>query len=186
MKLVVLKEANESDWGAPSFAQHKAKTNRAILLSNFQNLNKQLKRKPCPMPKMCEMLLNLEGFKYDLSVYLNMSYYHICLSKQASNLCTIILLWVKYRHKRLTMGLSNSPDILQEKINKMFHSFKFIQAYIDDLLIITKGDFSNHLEKQEQIFQKLKENGLKFNIEKSSFGKTEMEYLGFWVTRTGI
>ena len=68
----------------------------------------------------------------------------------------------------------------------MFSGFEFIQAYIDDLLIITKGGWSNHLEKLEQTLYKLKDNGLKCNIEKSSFGQTDMEYLGSWVTRTGI
>ena len=32
----------------------------------------------------------------------------------------------------------------------------------------------------------LKDNGLKYNTEKSFFGKNQMEYLGFWVTRNGI
>ena len=47
----------------------------------------------------------------------------------------------------------------------MFRGFKFIQAYINDLLIIAKGDWSNHLEKLEQTLQKIKENGLTYNIE---------------------
>ena len=132
------------------------------------------------------MLLNLEGFKYALSLYLNMCYYHIRLSEQASNLCTIILLWGNYRYKPLPMGVSNSPDIFQEKMNEIFRDFEFIRAYIDDLLIITKGDWSDHSEKLEQTLQKLKDNGIKFNIEKSSFGQTEMESLGFWVTRIEI
>ena len=36
------------------------------------------------------------------------------------------------------------------------------------------------------MLQNLKENGLKYNIEKSLFGKNEMESLGLWVTRNGI
>ena len=32
---------------------------------------------------------------------------------------------------------------------------------------------------------KLKEKGLKCNIENYFFGQTEMEYLGFWVTHNG-
>ena len=68
----------------------------------------------------------------------------------------------------------------------MFRGFEFIRAYIDDLLIITKVDWSNQLEKLKRTLQKLKDNGLKRNIEKSSFGQTEMGYLGFWVTWTGI
>ena len=48
------------------------------------------------MPKICEMLLNLEGFQYAMSLDLNMGYYHIRLSNQASNVCTIIIPWGKY------------------------------------------------------------------------------------------
>ena len=61
------------------------------------------------------------------------------------------------------MGVSNSPDIFQEKMNKMFRGFKFIRAYIDDLLIITESDWSYHLEKLEPTLQKLKDNGIKCN-----------------------
>ena len=58
----VLKEANDSEWGVPSFAQPKAKTNRVRFLIDFRNLNRRLKRKPYPMTKIREILLNLEGF----------------------------------------------------------------------------------------------------------------------------
>ena len=132
------------------------------------------------------MLLNLEGFKYSSSINLNMGYYHIRLGKQAINLCTIILRWGNHRYKPLSMGVSNSPDIFHKKMNKMFCAFEFIRAYNDDLLIITQFNWSDHLDKMEQTLQKNKYNGLKCNIEKSSFGQTEMKYLGFWVTRTWI
>ena len=36
------------------------------------------------------------------------------------------------------------------------------------------------------MLNKLKEKGLECNIEKSFFGKTEMKYSGFWVTRNGV
>ena len=71
-------------------------------------------------------------------------------------------------------------------MNKIFRGFEFIQAYIDDLLIITKIDWSNDMEKMELTLQTFKDNGRKCNIEKSSFGQTKIEYLEFWVTITGI
>ena len=43
-----------------------------------------------------------------------------------------------------------------------------------------------HIQKLELTLNKMKGKGLKCNIEKFFFGKTEMEYLGFWVTRDGI
>ena len=68
---------NDSEWGGPSFAQPTPKSNWLIFISDFRNLNKQLKRKPYPMTKTNEMLFKLEGFKYDTLLYLNMGYCHI-------------------------------------------------------------------------------------------------------------
>ena len=42
---------------------------------------------------------------------------------------------------------------------------------------------NGHVQKLEHTLNKLKESGIKYNIEKYLFGKTEMEYLGLWVTR---
>ena len=64
VKWGVIEEKNDSEQGAPSFAQPKSKTNRVVFLSEFWNLNRQLKRKPHPMPKIHEMVLNWEGFQY--------------------------------------------------------------------------------------------------------------------------
>ena len=36
------------------------------------------------------------------------------------------------------------------------------------------------------MLNKLKEKGIKYNIEKLFFGQTEIEYLGFWVTCDGV
>ena len=88
--------ANDSEWGATYFAQPKPKSNQVRFLSDFRNLNKQLNQKPYPMPKINEMLLKLQGFQYATSLDLNMGYYHIRLSKNARNLCRIILPEGKY------------------------------------------------------------------------------------------
>ena len=62
----------------------------------------------------------------------------------------------------------------------------FARAHIDDLLCITQGDFDDHLEKLERILARLSDAGLKVNAKKSFFGRSELEYLGYWITRHGI
>ena len=138
------------------------------------------------MPKICEMLLSLECFQCAMSLDLNIVYYCMRLINQAINLYTIILPWVKYQLKSLPMGICNSPEIFQEKMNEIFRGFEFIRTYINDLLIITKDDWSNHLNKLERDLQNHKYNDIKYNIKNSFFGQTQMEYLGFWVTPNGI
>ena len=63
-------------------------------------------------------------------------------------------------------------------MKKMFREFGYIRSYIYDLLIITKGDWYDHLNKIKRFLENLKYNGIKCNIKKSFFGQTQMEYLG--------
>ena len=55
-----------------------------------------------------------------------------------------------------------------------------------EILILIKGYSIDHVNKLYLTLSKLKKKGLKFNTEKSFFGKTKTEYLGFWVTHDGV
>ena len=70
-------------------------------------------------------------------------------------------------------------------MNDLFHGFKFICAYIGELLFLTKEDWSDYVHRLELTFNKLMVTGNKCNNEDSFFGKTEMTYLGFGATRNG-
>jgi len=84
-------------------------------LADLRELNKRIKRKPFPIPKITDMLQKLEGFSYATSLDLNMGYYHIELTPNSSRMCTIVLPWSKYEYLRLPMGLCTSPNIFQER-----------------------------------------------------------------------
>jgi hypothetical protein len=90
--------------------------------------------------------LKLEGFQYATLLDLNMDYYYIELSPYAKQLRTIMLPWGKYEYQCLLMGLCNCPDIFQEKMSCLMDDLEYVQAYIDDLLITTKGTYLEHLK----------------------------------------
>ena len=185
VKIGVLKKVNRSEWAAPTFIIPK-KDGTVRFISDFRELNKRIRRQPFPLPKIQDLLLKLEGFSYATSLDLNMGYYHIELDMFSKELCTIILPWGKYEYQRLPMGLCNSPDIFQEKMSNLMSDLEYVRTYIDDLLIITKGNWADHLDKVEQVLVRLEKAGLKVNAKKSFFGKPELEYLGYWITRKGI
>src|SRR5437868_7999613 len=91
------------------------------------------------------MLQKLEGFMWATSLDLNMGYYHVLLTPNTSRLCTVVLPWGKYEYLRLPMGLCNSPNIFQEKMSELMSRLEFARAYLDNLLLITKGNFDIHL-----------------------------------------
>ena len=185
VQIGVLKKVNRSEWAAPSFIIPK-KDGTVRFINDFRELNKRIRRKPYPIPNIQDMLMNLEGFQYATSLDLNMGYYHIELSPASKRMCTLVFPFGKYEMQRLPMGLCNSPDIFQEKMSELFEGFDFVRTYIDDLLCLTKGSFEDHLEKLDRILFRLKQAGLKVNGNKSFFARSELEYLGYWITRDGI
>jgi hypothetical protein len=56
----------------------------------------------------------------------------------------------------------------------------------DDLLCLTKGDWDDHLTKLEEVLKRIHKAGLKINASKSFFGRSELEYLGYVITRNSI
>ena len=125
------------------------------------------------------MLLKLEGFQWATSLDLNMGHYHICLDLALRKLCAIILPWGKCKFNCLPMGQCNSPDIFQEKMLELMAGLEFVHAHIDDLLVLTKGSYEDHLDKLELTFEHLSEAGLKVNAKKPFFARTKLEYLGY-------
>lgn len=115
-----------------------------------------------------------------------MGYYTIRLTPNASRLCTIVFPWGQYEYLRLPMGVHNSPGIFQHQMSSLMAGLEFVRTYLDDILLITKNNFIDHLNQLDLVLQRIQSVGLKINAPKSFFGRQELEYLGFWITREGI
>ena len=185
VELGVLEWQPTSEWAAPSFIQPK-KNGTVRFLTDFRRLNERLVRKPFPLPKISTVLQELEGFSYATALDLNMGYYTIRLDPDASKICTIIFPWGKYSYKRLPMGIAGSPDIFQAKMSELMATLEFVRTYLDDLLIITRLNLRDHLEKLKLALTRLRTANLKVNADKSTFCAHEIEYLGYILTREGI
>ena len=116
-------------------------------------------------------------------VDLNMGCHHTQLHPDSKKLCTLVFPWGEHEMQVSPMGLCNGPDIFQEKMSGLFLELECVRTHTDDLLVTTKGDLDDHLEKLDTVLAKLKRAGLKMNANKSFFCQDELEYLGYWVTR---
>ena len=52
---------------------------------------------------------------------------------------------------------------------------EFVRVYLDDLLVISKGTFEDHLQKLDEVLEKLMKAGLKVNLRKSFLACTETD-----------
>ncbi len=147
-------------------------------ISDFRELNKQIVKRPYPIPKISITLQELKGFTYAMALDLNMGYYTIRLHPMAVKMCTIIFPFGKYPYLRLPMGMSGSVDIFQAEMMDLMETLEYVRAYIDDLLCITRGTLEDHLDKLEEVLKKLRDAGLNVNDAKSFTCTHEIETRG--------
>ena len=50
------------------------------------------------------------------------------------------------------MGYAGSADIFQAEMMNLMEGLEYVRAYIDDLLVITRGSLEDHLEKLREVY----------------------------------
>ena len=56
-----------------------------------------------------------------------------------------------HKYLKFLMGLANSPDIFQENMGDLFSDLETLWAYIDDILVLTKGSWKDHIADLEKV-----------------------------------
>ena len=78
------------------------------------------------------------------------------------------------------------PATFQKTIGKTLHDIKTKFAYLDDILIVTKGTLEDHEKELDKIMQRLNNENLAINLQKCKFVKEQITWLGFVVTPNGV
>jgi transposase InsO family protein len=91
----------------------------------------------------------------------------------------------RYQWTVTPMGLQGSPASFARLIDYIMRGISEVLTYIDDILPHTKGH-PKHLEVVEEVFLRLRKYNLKLNIAKSTFGASEVIYLGYTINKHGL
>ena len=139
-----------------------------------------------PLPKIDELYAKLQGYKIFSTLDLRSGYYHIGLSHSAKPKTAFVISGMgKYEFNRVLFGLAQAPAHFQKLINEVLTDCNFAMRYLDDIIIFSKTE-EEHLEHLETIFNRLHEAGLKLKLQKCSFFKKHIQYLGHLISDEGI
>ena len=87
-----------------------------------------------------------------------------------------------YRFLKGFHGLSDLPTIFQEKMDRTL-KFK-TPAWIDDIIVVTRGEKSEHIKQVEETLTELQEAGYRAGKDKTEFCLKETVWLGTTYPRT--
>ena len=184
VELGVLEKTVEAEFAAPTFLIPK-KDGRVRWISDFRELNSVIKRKCYPLPKINDVLKKRSGYKFFTKLDISMQYYTFELTEQAQDLCVISTPFGLYKYKRAPMGVKQSPDFAQQVMEETLHGINEVESYIDDVGCFNTS-WESHLKTLDKVLTRLQDANFTINPLKCEWGVQETDWLGYWLTPTGI
>ena len=122
--------------------------------------------------------------KFDLDY----AYGQLPLSKNAIDLCIFAITGGNftgyYRFLKGFYGLADLPTIFPENIDKTLENKH--RAWLDDILVVTKGTKKQHKRELIDVLTKLENAGYRLSENKTEFFKSKIEWVGHKIDQNGI
>lgn len=183
-ELGVLEKIDYSDWAAPIVPVRKSSGGIRICGDYKVTINQDLEIPEHPMPKVEELLQQLNGGVKFSKLDLSQAYQQIELSKNSRKYVTINTHLGLYSYSRLPYGVSAAPAMFQCVMDKVLQGLN-VGCYLDDLIITGKNE-EEHLANLEAVLGRLEGYGFKLQKSKCEFMVPSVTYLGYKIDAEGI
>lgn len=151
---------------------------------DYRRLNAITEPDRYTLPHIQDVSAGLAGAKVFSKIDLVKGYHQVPVAQADIPKTAVITPFGLFEFLRMPFGMKNSAQVFQRLMDSVCQTLSFAFVYLDDILVASQSK-KQHLLHLEKLFQQLSENGLVVNLNKCSFGKTHIEFLGHHIDANG-
>lgn len=155
---------------------------------DYRQLNNKTKKDAYAPPRIEGILYSLSGNSYFTVLNAKYGYHQIEIeeSNKERTAFTVGPLGF-FEYNRMSFGLSNSPATYQGLIEDCLGELNLNICFIilDNIIIFSRTN-EEHLDRPQQVFDKLRAAGLKLSPKKCNFFQERVRYVGHIISNQGI
>jgi cleavage and polyadenylation specificity factor subunit 1 len=174
---------SSSSWSSPLHMVQKADGSWRPC-GDYRRLNLQTKPDRYTCPNIGDLTARLAGCTIFSKLDLRKGYHQVPVRDQDVCKTAVITPFGTYEYLRMPFGLCNAGQTFQRLMDSVLAGLPSCFVYMDDVLVASTSpeQYVAHLKEVLETQQQ----GLVLNIEKCSFGMSELDYLGHHISATGI
>ena len=177
---------SKSPYGAPIlFVRKKDGTTRMCM--DYRALNDQTVKNSYPLPRVEDLLDQLQGAKVFSKIDLRSGYHQILIDEQDTWKTAFRSRYGLYEFKVLPFGLTNAPAHFMALMQEVFHELldTCVIVFLDDVLIYSKNE-QEHDEHLTRVLKLLRQHQLYAKLSKCELYQSVISFLGHTLSSEGV
>ena len=182
----VIRSGGVSPWNFPLLPVRK-KNGKWRWVVDFRMLNSVTRKDSFPIPNIVELISYLRKSKFFTSLDLAQAFHSIPVREVDREKLSFCALDKFFQFCRMPFGLTSAPNTWARLVTKVLDEIPKTQliVFFDDLLVHS-ANLDEHLSTLKRVMKLLQEAGLRLNMEKTDWIKTEVKFLGHIISDKGI